>query len=114
MNKNNGTTSDLAISSKTIYDCGMVAETLRKSGVMCNVSSQTSVICNDTWCWTEKGCNIKITGLAHEEIEKKVWIPLKNKFELTCAHLDVHGYYIGCIKNFIRPSDCPQSSEKSD
>ena len=109
MNNYDGTTSDLTISSRKEINCDKVLETLRQSGVMCVIIPQKSVICKNTHCWIEKGCNIKITGLAHKEIEKKVWDPLQEKFDVTCAHLDIHGYYIGCIKNFIRPSNCPQT-----
>ena len=114
MNKNNGTTSDLTISSKNIHNCGEVVEKLRQCGISSNVSPQTTIICKGTSCWTEKGCNIRITDLDQQDIEKKVWIPLKNRFDLTCAHLNVHGNYIGCIRNFIRPSHCPESFKNFD
>jgi hypothetical protein len=108
MNKNNynGTTSELNISSELIYDCGGVLQTLYECGIKCTVSPHKSVIYNDNKCQVERGCLIKLNGLNHVEIEKKVWNPLKDKFGLKCAHLHVHGYYIGCILDFIRPSDC--------
>jgi hypothetical protein len=110
MNRNyDGTISDLTYPLKNIYDCGEVIEKLRQCSVECNVSPQETVICRSDKCCTEKGCNIKITNLEKNDIEKKVWIPLKNRFELDCAELIIHGYYIGCIRDFIRKSNCPFS-----
>ena len=108
MNPNhNGITSDINISAKNITNCTGVIEILRKSGIMSTVSQTTSIICDNSRCWTENSCAIKLTGLNHNEIEENVWIPLRDKYNLDCAHLHIHGYYIGCIKNFIRPSSCP-------
>ena len=101
-----GTTSELTISSKNM-DCNDVLSTLSTCGIKCTVTPQKSVICKDDKCWIEPGCSIKLNGLSHKEIDYAVWIPLQIKFNLKCAHLHVHGYYIGCILDFIRPSNCP-------
>ena len=106
-------TSDLYISSPIITDCSKVIEILRKSGVMGIVSPQKSVICNEQHCWVENSCHIKLTGLNHDQIEKKVWNPLQTEYKLDCAYLHIHGYYIGCIRNFIRPSSCPTKKYKN-
>ena len=105
-NKYDGTTSDLNISAKYL-DCNDVLNTLYDCGIKCSVTPNKSIICNDNNCYIEKGCLITLNGLSHKEIEHKVWNPLKNRFNLNCAHLNIHGYYIGCILNFIRPSNCP-------
>ena len=99
-------TSILSISSKKIKDCNDVVETLIKSGVICSVSSNKSICCDDKKCWIENGCTIILNGLKPERIEDKVWKPLKTKFNLSCAHLEINGGYIGCILNFIEPSKC--------
>ena len=103
----NGTSSDLNISSKRIHNCKQVIDALQKTGIMCSVVEQESVICKESNCWTEKGCRITLAGLASNKIEKKVWEPLQSRFGLTCAYLHVHGHYRGCILDYIRPSNCP-------
>lgn len=100
-----GTTSDLNISSKYI-NCDDVLSTLLTCGIKCTVIPHKSVICNKNDCWIEPGCSVKLNGLSHKEINHKVWKPLQTQFNLKCAHLHIHGYYIGCILDFIRPSEC--------
>ena len=77
------------------------------------LTPKKSVICNDQKCWVENTCHIKLTGLHHELIEDRVWNPIKNEYNLDCAYLDINGYYIGCIRNFIRPSSCPTKKYKN-
>jgi hypothetical protein len=113
-NSHTGFTSDLYVSSHNISDnCYKIIELLCKSGVMAVVTPKKSVICNDQKCWVENTCHIKLTGLHHELIEDRVWNPIKNEYNLDCAYLDINGYYIGCIRNFIRPSSCPTKKYKN-
>lgn len=109
----NGTSSDLNISSGNIKSCRQIVELLQKTGIMCSVVSQESVICQEGNCWIENGCQVRLCGLAPEEIEKKVWSPLKSNFNLTCAFLHIHGQYKGCILDYLRPSNCPGPNQAS-
>ena len=108
-----GTTSDLNISGKNIVSCKDVVETLQKTGIMCSVVEQNSVICERKNCWIEKGCKITLSGLKPYYINAKVWAPLQQRFQLTCAHLHVHGQYRGCILDFLRTSHCSGPSSNN-
>ncbi len=78
----------ISISTKDKMDCNEVAEYLRKSGISCTVSSNVSIVCKKKKCWKEYGCNIH----SNKNVNK-IWTNLKNKYDLTCAHLK----YDGCI-----------------
>lgn len=75
---------------------------------MCNITNNKSSTYNYSKKTVEEenGCNITLCGLNPTYIENDVWNPLSKKFNLGCAHLEIKGFYIGCIKNFIRPSNC--------
>ena len=100
------TTSILNISSNNIKDCNDITNLLLKCGIIGSVTPNKSVCCNKKKCWIENGCSITLCGLKPDQIEKKIWNPLKSKYDLKCAHLNIHGYYIGCILNFLEPSRC--------
>ena len=40
-------------------------------------------------------------------INRGLWVELKNKFGLNCAHIEVEGKFKGCIYDYFRKSDCP-------
>lgn len=102
----NLTTSVLSISSNKINDCNDVVDSLIKVGVICSVTPNKSICCNDKKCWVENGCIITLSGLNPKKIEDKVWKPLKTQYNLNCAHLEIKGSYIGCILNYLAPSQC--------
>ena len=102
---NNKITTTLNISQPKL-SCKDVVHILKNNGIVCNVSNNTTVQCNSKKCWLENGCNITIGGLDIKHLNKDVWTPLKQHFNLTCAHLDIHGIYKGCILNFLRKSEC--------
>tara|TARA_B100000674_G_scaffold259557_1_gene214028 strand:- start:440 stop:778 length:339 start_codon:yes stop_codon:yes gene_type:complete len=109
MNKDlyDGTTSILTVSSKKINHCGLITKKLFDLGIMSNVTPNQSVICDSNKCWIENGCSIILTGLNPKYINEKVWKPLNDKFDLSCAHLKISKQYQGCIYDFIKESNCP-------
>lgn len=100
-------TSILSISSKKISDCNDVVNTLHKLGVICSVVDNNSVIKKNNELIIEHGCNITLTNTNISNIKKDIWVPLKNKYNLGCAHLLIHGKYRGCIYDFLDKSKCP-------
>jgi hypothetical protein len=106
--KYNGVTSYLTISNKNL-DCKEVFNLLKHNGIICNISNNKSIVYNNSSnvYEEENGCNITLCGLNPKYIKEDLWGPLSKKFNLDCAHLEIKGYYIGCIRNFIRKSDCP-------
>lgn len=94
--------TNLWISSKSIRNCEEVAELLRKNKIMSNVTQNTTIQCNDNKYIIETGCNIFLSRIDPEKIEKTVWIPLQKEFNLQCGYLDINAHYVGCIHNFLR------------
>jgi hypothetical protein len=107
----NTTTSSLSISSKKIC-CEDVVKKLFELGIVCSVTPNTTVCCNLEKCWVENGCNIILNGIKPTKMEKSVWEPLKKSYDLNCAYLNIHGYYKGCISNYIKPSKCNWKEKK--
>ena len=106
------TTSVLSISSPYISStCLGVAEMLRQMGIPASVTPNHSIIKSqepNKPASLEYGCQITLgNDIAPGSIPKKVWLPLKENFKLTCAHLHVHGQFRGCIYDYDRKSECP-------
>ena len=103
-------TAILSISSNNIKSCDDIAKYFLKSGILCSVVSNTSVIRDGNQLYLEKGCNITLPSLDTdvENIENNIWNPLKMKYDLSCAHFNVIGKYKGCIYNYINRNPCPK------
>ena len=101
------TTSVISISSKNIKDCSDVANTLAKCGIMCSVTPNYTVRRDMDEYTLENGCTIILGGTNPNQIEKNIWKPLKETYNLGCAFLDIHGGYKGCIIDYFTPSKCP-------
>ena len=95
-------------------NCNQLAKYLLYSGIPCLISPNTSIQCDDTKkCWIEKGCQITHRFNNKDDI-KKLWKIIKKPFNLSCAHLNIHGIYNGCILNYTRPSLCDPPVHPSD
>ena len=94
--------------SKNSLSCQEVAEYLAKSGIEANIISNISIEykTNTKKYTTTQGCAINLCGLNIEKYPQ-LWDSLKNKFDLTCAHLKIDGIYSGCIYNYLKESSCP-------
>jgi hypothetical protein len=102
--KNNST---LSISSHSIKDCNDVVKYMRELKIPCLVSSNKSIIRSNGKHIIENGCQIKMVSHDSEVIDTNFWIKTKNKFGLSCAHLEVEGKFKGCIYDYLRSSNCP-------
>ena len=107
MEKYNGDTSILSISSKKIKSCHDVTEKLKQLGILSQVKTNETVMYEKGEYYIEKGCNILLPGLNKKLIGEKVWEPLKKEFKLNCAHLKVNDKFDGCIYDYLRKSNCP-------
>ena len=109
MDKYNLTTSILSISSKNnrIKNCEEITKLMKKLGVASSISTNRSIICNPKnpcACYVEYGCDIRLNGLQPHLIKSKVWGPLQEEFQFTCAHLNIPGQFHGCIHDFQNSS----------
>lgn len=103
-------TAVLTISSAMITDGKEIAQLMLESGVICNIVDNWSVVEKEGDGFiVEKGCVITLCGLPNDQIEKKVWNVLKERFGLSCAYLHIKGQFRGCIRNFLKDSSCPGS-----
>ena len=91
-------TLELNISSQKINNCNEIVEFLH---------TNKSIIKKNNKYIIENGCKITLSTNEPTELEKKLWIPLKNNFDLNCAFLKIQGEYNGCVYDFYRNTNCP-------
>ena len=99
-------TAILSISSNNINKCKDITEMFVKTGILCSVSSNDSVINNNGKYIIEKGCNITFTDIDLDDTEDKIWLPLKTKYNLGCAHFHVIGKFRGLCLTINFMSKC--------
>ena len=105
--------STLNISSKGIKSCKDVAKFLADQGILCHVSTNTTVFEKNGEFTLEKGCEIKIVNHKPSLVDNTFWNKLKTKFELECAHIAVdNGRFSGCVYDYLRESACPHKRAK--
>ena len=92
--------SVLSISGKDIKNCLMVAKILERMMIGCDVTENTTIMCNESNCKIEKGCRIMIHDELSKPQIKKVWNRLKNEFKLECAHYR-NKEVNGCIYDYL-------------
>lgn len=91
--------------SRNNLNCINVVKTLIKCGINASVTENITTICNKKKCWIENGCRIIMSDMDKEKITN-VWNTLKHKHKFNCCHIKIESDYQGCIKDFIRPSEC--------
>jgi hypothetical protein len=103
---------DLYISSSVDSSAQMVAELLVSNNVECQVTNNVSSVRCDGGLAVESGYHIKIMELAKEEFKGKVWDPLEDALNLSCAFVRYNDEYMGCIRDWprvFRDTACPSS-----
>ena len=76
----------LTISSDNIVNCSYVAKKLQEMKILSNIRDNESVIKKGNKFVVEHGCEIKIHHIENKKIKKDLWIPLRNEYNLDCAH----------------------------
>lgn len=97
---------ELSISSKNL-NCFELSNFLIKSGVM-NANIVPAIGLVDTKI--ERSCNIKLNhsySASNKFALSKLWSNLELEYNFKCAYLHIPGIYNGCIKDWLRKSDCP-------
>jgi len=97
-------TVQFSISKKNLV-CNDVIESLKKCKINASVTNNKSIICNTKKCWIEDGCRIIASDMEVSKI-KNLWNYLKFEHKLNCCHIKVERDYQGCIKDFLRESEC--------
>jgi hypothetical protein len=102
--------SFLSISSKRITNCSDVIDHLQSVGIPCKITDTASVVYNKglNKYEQERGCDIVITQPSITQINiERIWLPLREKYNLDCAYLNLMGNYRGCVWDYLRNSKCP-------
>jgi hypothetical protein len=96
---------ELSISKKNI-DCIEVANFLTKCGVRnANIIGGTGIVNG----LIEPSCTIRLGhdySSSNKFLINQLWTNLKSKYNFECAYFSVPGIYGGCIKDWMRPSNC--------
>ena len=103
--------SGLSISSNNIQKCSDVADQLLTVGIQCKVIENTSIVLNHktNQYVKERGCDILITDpVVTQKKIKAIWMPIRERYNLECAYLNILGNYQGCIWDYMRDSNCPR------
>ena len=76
---------------------------------MCQLHKTYSNVLINNKIVQEVGYCIQIFEIDNAAFKKKIWKPLKNLLNLTCAYVKKEGEYMGCILNWpglFRPTIC--------
>ena len=88
-------------------DCKDVVETMKKLGIMGDVTPNVTVVDGGI----ENGCRINIASRPHMDNLKTLWVNLQEQFTLGCAHVKIGELQSGCILDFMRKSECPGNND---
>ena len=100
----------LSVSANDI-DCHKIAKMMKDFGIHCSITENWSVVPSRIHgdVKLERGCRMLINHIdpTSNDLEEKVWKPIKKEFNIECAHLSIGNMFNGCIYNYFRKSDCP-------
>jgi hypothetical protein len=105
------TTCQVNISSDKIKDCREIAQYLKQLNIAANVTSNSTIVKKDGKMISEIGCTI-IYSCKVDKMYDELWRPLKQKYLLGCAHVDIKSNYQGCIYDLYRETNCPGQISK--
>ena len=105
------TTCQMYISSDKIKDCREIAQYLKQLNIVANITPNSSIVKKDGKLVYETGCAIVYSCNA-EKMYDELWRPLKSKYNLGCAYVDIKSVYQGCIYDLYCASNCPGEINK--
>ena len=97
-------TVQFSVSGRNL-NCKDIVKDLIKCNISSSVTENITTVCNSQKCWIEQGCRIITSDMDTNKI-KNIWGYLNFKYKLNCCHLKIENDYQGCIKDFIRKSEC--------
>ncbi len=97
------TSTVLSISRKEPLNCEEIANYLSELNINTSISTNYSTLPK-----RENGCRLTQSITKKEDINH-LWSVLKEKYNLSCAHVKVGNQFDGCILDFIAPSQCPKN-----
>ena len=97
-------TVQFSVSGRNL-NCKDIVKDLIKCNISSSVTENITTVCNSQKCWIEQGCRIITSDMDTNKI-KNIWGYLNFKYKLKCCHLKIENDYQGCIKDFIRKSEC--------
>ena len=100
------TTCKIHVSSNKIKDCSEIVQYLKQLNIVANVTPNLTIIKKDGKMINEIGCAITYSCKV-KEMYNELWRPLKSKYDLGCAHVEVNSHFQGCIYDLYCVSNCP-------
>tara|TARA_B100000963_G_C22505338_1_gene615739 strand:- start:695 stop:1006 length:312 start_codon:yes stop_codon:yes gene_type:complete len=97
---------ELSVSNENL-NCLELSNFLTKCGVInASVISNIGIVEKKI----ERGCVIRLGteyATRNHFLMQELWNNLERKYHFDCAYLSIPSIYSGCIKDWIRKSDCP-------
>ena len=100
------TSCQVNISSPKIKDCSEIAHYLKELNIAANVTPNSTIIKKNGKMIYEIGCTINYSCNI-EKMYNELWLPLKLKYDLGCAYIDIKSQYHGCIYDLYSKTKCP-------
>lgn len=92
-------TVELNISSQNL-SCDDIFKFLYASKIKCSIVKNRSVVYKNKKWTMENGCDISLHTVNKDDIKNRIWYPIKKKYKLGCAHLNIPDIYSGCVNKF--------------
>lgn len=93
---------ELSVSTKDpTFTCTKLAQTLKRCGIESNIIENYSVVKRDNNINLELGCKVELHNVQLNEIENKVWKPIKKRHGFECGHLWIENKFSGCIYDYF-------------
>ena len=94
--------TELSVSTRhPTFTCNKLAKTLKKCGIQSTIIENYSVVKRDNNINLELGCKVELHNVDPNQIENKVWKPIKKEHGFECGHLWIENKFSGCIYDFF-------------
>ena len=93
----------LSISGEKLSNnCSEILQLMKELNINGHVTYNKTILDG----FVENGCQIHIVSQPVKEKSKMLWQICKNKYDLTCAHIDITHSENGCVLDVFRKSNC--------
>ncbi len=93
---------ELSVSTRhPTFTCSKLAKTLKMCGIQSSIIENFSVVKRDNNINLELGCKVELHNVKENEIENKVWRPIKKEHGFKCGHLWIENKFSGCVYEFF-------------
>ena len=90
--------------SKDNLNCQDILKFMQLTKIPCNIIKNKTVSKN---LKIENGCMVFIPSTDKYSLNYKIWNPIRAKYNLNCAHIDIPYKFNGCIYDYLKQTGCP-------